>query len=302
MKKPFFVLLILAIFLYSCSVLSNGQLENINAFATATKNYAGFPGEVIKRSQQLHYNNDILEASALPDSMLIIRSLTQAKEELEKGIAFSKKTNLSLRLIQTYAALLAQLSSGRFTGDLGESTTELCSSLNNTVELFNAQLSTKIPGNVAEGISQIVKIIGTRFIKNKQSKALKKFIPMADTLVQITKDNLVDALETDLKPLIESYKATFQSDFNAIIFNHIDRVDFNILRFYVRTNADYETVELLRKKCIHAVEKMASSHKELTEKIARKQKLFELIHETKDFISEVKDLYNFIKNPSPTDQ
>jgi hypothetical protein len=301
MKKNFFVLFIPLVFLYSCSVLSNGQLENINAFATATKNYAAFPGEVVKKTQQLHYNNDILEASALPDSALMIRSLTRAKEQWEKGIAFSKKMNLSLRLIQKYAALLAQLSSGSFTDDLGESTSELCGSLNNTVELFNAQFSTKIPGNVGEGISQIVKTIGTRFIKNKQSKALKEFIPMADTLVQITKDNLVNALETDLKPLIESYKATFQSDFNAIIFNHIQRADFNILRFYIQTNDDYETVELLRKKCISAAEKLASAHKKLSQNITRKKNLVELIQETKDFISDVKELYSFIKTPSPID-
>jgi len=282
------------ILLCNCSVLSDSQLKNINTFATAAKNYSNFPGEAIKKSQQLHYNNDVLEASVIPDSTQIIRSLARAKTEFEKGVTFSNKMNLSLKLIQKYAALLAQLSSDSYTDDLGKSSRELSGELNDAVDLFNAQLSTKIPGNVGKSISQVITIIGDRFIQNKQSKALKKFIPIGDTLVQLTTINLVSALDADLKPLIDNYKATFQSDFKTIIFDHVEKVDYNMLRFYIKSNEDYADVESLRKRCIHAAEKMASSHSELKDNIAKKKNLRELLGETKAFVADVKDLYAIV--------
>jgi exonuclease VII small subunit len=278
------------IFLFSCSVLSESQLKNINTFATAAKNYSNFPGEVVKKSQELHYNNAVLEASAIPDSTQIIRALETAKAQYEKGITLSKKMDASLQLIQKYAALLAQLSSNSFADDLGKNAKELSRDLNSAVKLFNEQLSSQIPGTIGKGISEIITIIGDRVIKNKQAKALQKFIPVGDTLIQLTTYNLVSALDADLKPLIESYKSTFQIDFKTIIFDHSDRIDYNMLRFYINTNSDYADVELLRKKCIHAAEKMASSHKELKDNIIKKKNFTELLSETKDFVSDVKEL------------
>ena len=298
MKKSILIFYI-PILLSGCAVLSNSQLQNINTFATATKNYTGFPGEVVKQGQQLQYNNNILEASVLPDSGLIIQSLTKSKEQYKKGLDFSKKMDLSLRLIQDYTALLVKLTSDSYTNDLGENTTELCGSLNNAVALFNSGFSTQIPPNVGEGISSIINIVGNRIIKNKQAKALKKFIPIADTLIQVTKDKLVEALDDDLKNLIENYKATFQTEYHTIVFNHIEKVDYNMLHFYVQTNTDYENIELLRQKCKDAAVKMALAHKELKNNITGKKKLMELLHETKDFVTDVKGLYAYIKNPSP---
>ena len=234
MRKGILFATVPIIFLFSCSVLSESQRENINTFARTAKSYSNFPGEAVIKSQQLHYNNDILEASALPDSTQIIRSLDIAKAQFKKGVAFSKKMDVSLELIQKYAALLAQLSSDSFTDDLGKNAKELSGDLNSAVKLFNAQLSTQIPGNVGKGISQIITIIGDRVIKNKQSKALQKFIPIGDTLIQLTMLNLVSALDDDLKPLIESYKATFQIDFKTIIFSHSDKIDYNMLSFILK--------------------------------------------------------------------
>jgi len=271
MRKSILFSCISIIFLFSCSVLSESQLENINTFARTAKNYSNFPSEAVKKSQQLHYNNDVLEASAIPDSSLVIRSLAKAEAQFQTGVAFSKKMDVSLQLIQTYAALLAQLSSDSYTDDLGRNAKELGGNLNNAISLFNAELSTKIPSKVGIGLSQVIAIIGDRVIKNKQSKALQKFIPIGDTLIELTRFNLVSALDADLKPLIESYKATFQNDFRTIIFSHSDKIDYNMLQFYIKTNSDYEDIELLRKRCIHAAGKMASSHKELKDNIMRKK-------------------------------
>ena len=67
-----------------------------------------------------------------------------------------------------------------------------------------------------------------------------------------------------------------------------------MLQFYIKTNSDYADVELLRKNCIHAAEKMASSHKELKDNIMKKKKLKELLSETKDFVTDVKELYGIL--------
>lgn len=298
MRKNISFPCILIIVLYGCSVLSESQLTNIHTFATVAKRYSAFPGEVVRKSQQLQFNNNVLEASALADSSQIIHLLGIAKSQFEKGKTFSKKTDLSLGLIRKYASLLAQLSSNSYTDELGKNTKELSGDLNDAIGLFNDQLSVKIPGNVGKGIAQIIKTIGDRVIKNKQARALKKFIPIGDTLVQLTVVNLVSALEEDMKPLTDRYKATFQSDFRTIIFDHPEKIDYNLLQFYVKTNSDYEDVEVLRKRCISSAVKMASSHKELKDNIIKKKNLKELLGEIKDFISGVKELYETLSTLS----
>lgn len=299
MNKSIFIFCI-PVLLSGCAVLSKSQLQNINTFAEATKNYSNFPAEVVRKGQQLQYNNNILEASVLPDSNLIIQSLNHSKEQYKKGLEFSKKMDLSLQLIQDYAALLVRLSSDSYSDDLGQNTTTLGTNLNNAVAVFNTKSATQIPANVGAGISNIINIIGNSIVKNKQAKALKKFIPIADTLIQVTKNNLVEALDDDYKNLIEHYKATFQSEYQAIVFNHIEKVDYNMLHFYVQTNDDYENLEILRQKCVSAAQKMALAHKELKNNITAKRKLMELLHATQDFVTDIKSLYAFIKNPSPT--
>jgi hypothetical protein len=294
MKKVIGYACILTIILYSCSVLSESQLTNIHTFATAAKSYSGFPGKAVKKSQELQFNNNVLEASALADPNQIIHSLDIAKAQFEKGKRFSKKMDLSLSLIQKYASLLAQLSSDNYVDELGKNTKELSADLNDAIKLFNDQLSSKIPANVAKGISQIITIIGDRVIKNKQARALQKFIPIGDTLIQLTAINLVSALQEELKPLIDSYRETFQSEFKTIIFGHVDKAGYNMLQFYIKTNSDYENVEALRKQCAHSALKMASSHKELKDNIMRKKDLKELLKETKDFVSDVTELYNTV--------
>jgi WD40 repeat protein len=300
MRKKILLSCVPVIMFYSCTVLSKSQLKNISAFATATSTYCFFPGEVVRKSQELHYNNDILEASAIPDPAIIIRSLDQAKAEFEIGIALSKKMDLSLRLIQQYAALLGQLSSDSATDEMGENTKALCSSLDGSITLFNNEVTKKIPSTVGSTISQIVKIIGERVIKSKQAKALKKFIPAADTLIQVTSYNLVIALDGDLKPLIENYKKTFHDDYNKIVFSHPDKIDYNLLRFYVKTNSDFEVVELLRQKCISSAEKMALAHRELKNNVREKKHLGEVLKETKDFAADVKNLYQALRSLTAT--
>ncbi len=301
MKKVIWYASILTIILYSCSVLSESQLTNIHTFATAAKRYSGFPGKVVKKSQELQFNNNVLEASALADPHQIIHSLDVAKAQFEKGKRFSKKTDLSLSLIQKYASLIAQLSSDSYADELGKSTKELSGDLNDAIRLFNGQLSSQIPANVGKGISQIITIIGDRVIKKKQALALQKFIPIGDTLIQLTTINLISAMQEELKPLIDTYRETFQSEFKTIIFDHVDKVDYNMLQFYLKTNSDYENVEALRTGCIHSAEKMASSHKELKDNILRKKDLKELLNETKDFVSDVAQLYDTLDKLSDND-
>jgi hypothetical protein len=300
MKKIIFLCCIPLTFISGCAVLSDSQVESVHAFAVTAKNYTNFPSEAVRKSQKLQYHNNVLEASALVDSNQVIHSLDIAKTQYEKGLTFSDKMDLSLNLIQSYAALLAQLSSDSYSDDLGRSAKELSGELNGAIDIFNAQLSTKIPANVGKGIAQIITIIGNRIIKNKQAKAIQKFVPLGDTLIQLTSNNLVSALNEELEPLIKTYKATFRSDFNSIIFGG-DKVSYPMLQFYIKTNADFISLELLRQRCLQSAVKMASAHKELQANIMKKKTLDELLGETKAFIADVKELYGIVNTLSNND-
>lgn len=294
MRKSILFSCIPIICVVSCAVLSDSQLQGVHAFAVTAKNYSNFPSEAVRKGQRLQYNNNVLEATGSVGEAQITRQLDTAKAQYESSLKLADKMDLSLNLIQTYAALLEQLSSSDYTDELGRSAKELSGDLGDAIGAFNAKLSTKIPDNVAKGISQIITIIGDRIIKNKQAKAIKKFVPEADTLIQLTSNNLVSALDEDLKPLLGFYQETFKREFKTSVFDQPARVNYNVLQFYIKTNADYANLELLRKRCVVSAKKMALAHKQLQANIRTKKTLKELLGETKEFIADVKELYGII--------
>lgn len=274
------------ILLVSCAILSHSQLKTINTFAVAAEKYPVFPGDVIKKAQELHFNNNILEASAVSDAALAMLSLRKATAEYDTGIAYSKRINTSLHLIQRYAALLAQLSSDSYYNDFGENTKDLCTNLGSAVDSFNARVAPQLPPSIGGVLVQVVKIAGTGIIRIKQAKALKKLIPVGDTIIQTIKNNLVSVFDGDLKLLLESYRQSFESDFQIIILSNPSRIDYSSLHMYATTISDFAAVESLRQKCTRLVSKMAAAHQEIKESLAKKENLKEMFGATKDFVTD----------------
>lgn len=291
MKKNF-LFLILAV-LTGCSVLTESQLKNINAFGASAKNYSGFPGEIFKKKAALRFNEALLRTTQLPTADLIKENLQNAQTAYDRALQLSDKFDLSLRLIQQYAGLLTGLSSGNFVENLNDNTTELGENLGALIETYNAKLPAKLPAGISGAFSKAVFLAGERLTKNRQAKSLKNLIPQGDKLVQATVKNLVEVFETDapsLKELLEGDRASFINSYTNIVLSNRAKVDYNSIRRYAQTLAGYDNLEAMRKQCIDAANKLAAAHAQLNKSIEKKRKLPEIFTETQDFIASVRAL------------
>ena len=290
MKKYFWFYCMATCFITSCSVLSHSQLRNIHAFAVPAKNYPNFALIALRRTNRLQYNNNIMEASIMPDSQLVFQSLKQSKGQFERSLEFSKKMDLDLQLIEKYATLLEQLTSGYYT-DFDESDNELVEDLEGAINLFNSYSKDSIPDNVLDETIRVKSIINTKHKKAREAKALKKIIQVADTLIQISASNLINILDSDLRPVMEYYNLTFMMESKTILFRDPSLLNYTYLKFYVKQNEDFVDLQLLVSSCINALQKMSFAHKELKNNIIRRKALFKTLDDTKIFARYVKSLY-----------
>lgn len=305
MKKN--LLILLAAALSSCSVLTESQIKNINAFGLSAKSYAAFPGAVLKKRAALHYNEAIVRTMQLATPELMKQNLDHAEAAYNKAMQLSDSFDLSLQLIQQYAGLLARLSTESFVEDVNTNATALGENLSGLVQTFNTKLpQAKLPAGVGAAVSKAIFLVGARLTRKQQAKELKAFIPQGDKIVQASVKNLIDVLDADtpsLKGELEAEKQTFINTYSNIILANPSRVTYSTVRQYTETLADYNNLEALRKQCVEAAGKLATAHALLTKNIARKMALPEIFKETQELITSVQGLYklfNALHNSQPS--
>jgi hypothetical protein len=315
MKIKFtFHILLAFLLLSSCSVLTDSQLTNINAFATTAKSYSTYPGEVFKRRAELHLNNELLQASQFTDAAIIGRTVNNARAHYKSAIELSDKFDLSIKLLQQYAALLAKLSSDNYVVDLTSNTKDLNENLSNLVATYNSKAEKKLPVAVGQKVSDAILLVGKRLTRSKQARALKSFIPTGNALIKTTTDNLIEVLDTDtfvgsdgmrypsLKALIAKDSSDFATNYKNIVLANTqvngNKVSYASLLTLNSTISAYESTEALRQKTVVAATKLAKAHDVLTKEIERKKNMGEIKIEIQDLIADVQEMRKIVTQTS----
>jgi len=289
----FFSLIVLS----SCTVLTNSQIKNVNAFAGSAKSFSDFPSEVLRKRSDLVFQEKLVAAIQFPATQ-IKRAVSDAQSNYKSQRKQADSIDLSLKLIQQYSTLLSKLSSPAYVEDLTKNTDELNENISDLVTEANKVLPNKIPANVGAALTKAIFLVGERLTKQKQAKALKEFIPEGEILIQASVKNLAEALRGDLSQLITMDREKFITTYTNAVLDKPDKVDFNSLQFYANTLSDYENLEELRKKCIDAAEKLGKAHTKLNASIKNKMEVTEIFQETQDLIRSVQDLFKTFKELS----
>ncbi len=288
----FFLLLVLT----GCSVLSDSQLKNINVYATAAKSYSVYPGDVIRGYASLNQNNRILKSSGFKDVAAVDAGLNSASGNYNLRINLANQFDLSLQLFQQYTVLLSKLSSGDYVDDLSSNSKLLGENSTNLVTKYNDKASKKLPDEVGQKLSDAVFIVGKRWVKSRQAKALKEFIPAGNILVGTMVDNIVAGLEgngqgaTSLKDLISLDKSDFKDKYTIIVFGKPEGINYPNVKTYYETLNRYDSLETMRVQCVLAAKKIKAGHDKLTQSIQSKKELKEIFSESIDLIADVQKL------------
>jgi len=290
--------------LSGCTVLTDSQVKNINAFAATAKSYSAYPDAVLRQRADLHLHSELVVASQFTDPDAIDHRLDAARKSYNSAVQMSPKFDLSLQLIQQYAGLLTKLSSEQYITDLSSPSTSLGENLSGLVAIYNSRVRDTLPASLGSSISKVVLLVGKTLTRHKQTAALKEFVLTADTLVQVTTRNLIAVLDgesfTDAKgntfPTLQSLLATerdfFMQNYRRVIFGDNTRINYESIKFYYDELTAYDNTELARQAIVQAAKSLAKAHATLAANVREKRDLKDIIAQTQQLITEVQSVRN----------
>jgi len=309
--------------LYSCTVLTESQVKNINAFAQTAKAYSDFPSIPVKKAIEFHIDNELLAASQFRNADTILHRIESARKFERATNQLADKFDLSLKLIQQYSSLLTKLSSDQFSKDLAASTKDLGENLTDLITTYNSKVDRKIPASVGSALSSAILIVGKRLVARKQTQELKKFVLAGSDLIKPTLANLIEVLDADtftdkdgnrhgtVKAFIEGEKSNFIRNFQNVIFkkgpvdpNAVPVPEFtadrqirnqSIAIYYARLD-DFEKLEQLRQKTVSSARNFEKAHNALVSNTREKKQLSDIISETQSFIKDAQELFKLLKS------
>jgi hypothetical protein len=238
---------------------------------------------------EIRIKRGIYYANSLSDPKTHIDELDNIYEQWKFDHNASEKVDITFKIIDKYAQSLTLLSADKYSSDLEEQSEKFGINIDTLIAINNRlEGTTKIPVGIGASIGQLVVFSGKQYIRIKQAKEIKKFVGMADTLVHVMTNNLLEYLQSSsVNELIEgeereitrNYLSYLQQSQKATIENEHD---------YIELKKKIEAVKELQQQTIGATIKLKKAHTKLLENLQQKKKL-------KDAIEEIQVLYEEIK-------
>jgi hypothetical protein len=172
----------------------------------------------------------------------------------------------------------------------------------------------RVPTGIGSAIGQLIASGGGQFIRRKQAREIRKFVPAADTIVSVMTGNLLEFLQSShIRELIENEEAGITSNYlsylrqvktessmsspadtSFITLNTKSAISSDL--DYLQMKANLDNVKKLQALTITATSKLRAAHKKLLEVIRARQTL-------KTSIPEIQSLYDdIIKIKKAVDQ
>lgn len=184
-----------------CSpVLTSQDVDAVGRFADAAKSYGTLPGAAIKAYEQAREDRIVLQAAATdvplvgatsPAAEAAFDKMKQEVQTDRRLLTLADQADLQLKVLETYATLLQDLTSDKPFDELDKSATSLSGSIDKAIGEYNAlyrQGKPAVPSigsTVAEGVRGIAGV----FIRYRQRVLLKGYVIKAEPIVKdITED------------------------------------------------------------------------------------------------------------------
>jgi len=296
----FSVTLFLFITIQGCAVLTKDQVQAVNDFAKAGKQYTDLPSAVIETHAEIMYLDNIYETAATD-----LASVDSVPGQLDKAIktkktflAEAKKTEKTLKVIDVYISLLTKLTSDVFSEKLAKEAIELSKELDSAIEAYNEIVDSdqaKLSGwgnYVAAGIRGA----GGIFIKIQQTKSLKSAVDHADP--EITKMSMLitkfmATYSDQLGPTaVEGLTATYMT----LITTDISKNTVEGLENFALSREKAKSIKTLSEKSSKAIKSFQEAHSKLHENIQKKRSIKGSISEIKSLSDEIKAAKKLMKD------
>lgn len=283
--------------LAGCATLTKTQIENVNQFAETTKNFSEYPSKIMEEVADIRFKRGVYYANSLSDPKIHIGELNNVYDQKKFDSKVAGKVDVTFKIIDKYAQSLALLSSDKYETNLAEKAKAFGINIDTLISLNNSiEGTSKVPIGIGDAVSQLVVMGGKQFTRIRQAKEIKKFVSMADTLIEAMTNNILDYLESENinelilseeKEVTRNYLSYLQQTPRATIENELG---------YLELKAKIDEVKDLQAQSINATKKLRKAHAKLLENIQSKKKLKTIIGELQELYEEINTLKTTVEN------
>jgi hypothetical protein len=265
-----------AIWLTGCATLTRSQVQAVNQFATLASTGGDHANNVLSEVIDTRYRSMILEQTAgvSPAASISLngktyQQLTRYYADKQAELAPVKQIKASMSVLNEYALALQRLSSPDFATNAGQSADALGQSVDGLAAAVPA-----IP-KVGSFLTKALTGLGGRYIGQKQTSALRRFVNEGDTLINALCRSNEALLATKAKTFIEESEKTDSVSIDALF----DSVKTDRLHRYESASlgadlvSKYSHLNQLNNQSIKALQQIRLSHAELKQALATKQTL-----------------------------
>ncbi|MEJ7769632.1 MAG: hypothetical protein WKF89_17570 [Chitinophagaceae bacterium] len=318
--KKLYLMFLLPFTLAACSTLTKTQINAVNQFAQTSKGFSAYPSKIMESLAQIRSKRGIYFANSLDNPALHIQELDSIYSFKKQDYVISRKIDITFKVIDKYAQSLLLLSSDKFEKDLDIQALHFGEDLDSLTVRYNSITNVqKVPVAIGAAISQLVAFGGRQYIRARQAKEIKKFVPQADTLIAVMSNNLLDfLLSSNIQELIKNEEKGVNNNYLSYL-RHVKTVsslvsggDTSLLAFntkstiendneYMDLKTQLDGVKKLRQLTIDATRRLRKAHTKLLDAIARKRNLKTTIWEVQqlyDGIKEIKSAIELIEKPA----
>jgi hypothetical protein len=196
MKKVIYIIVI-SIILSSCA-LTKTQIKTVNHFAQTSKEFSAFPSKIMTELAEIRTKRGVWFANSLSDPKLHIDVLDSVYFNKNHAYKLSEKVDITFKIIDKYAQSLAILSSDKYEIKLEKQAKNFGMDIDSLVKKYNNVDKTKnLPTGIGAAVSKLIILGGQQYLRAKQAKEIKKFVPQADTLISVMTSNLIVFLKSE---------------------------------------------------------------------------------------------------------
>ena len=276
----YFLLFVTANFVVtSCAVLTKSQLQRVNNLTVASDTVVATPKVIfdelatIRLERGLFYAASLTSATAREKEINALAAATQTDEQwVNRAEAYVNVLNSYLRALRSISATARWQAYGTEWRGIGRNIDSLILRTNQT-----DLLDTHIPVGWAKLSGQYMGYLNERYMRVRQTKAVKAFVTEGDTLLSVCVDGLIDLLKQgDLIELIENESKGLKNNYEAYL-HRLETggipADLAADRKYIELVKRVEKAKYTRGRCVTALQALKRAHAKLVEELETKQKV-----------------------------
>jgi hypothetical protein len=275
-----------------CALLTKSEVQEVKAFANATKNYGTLPGGAIKAYGDISRNDRELEASARTFKSgkiaeQVRTNLEKSREADQAFAAAAERADKALSVLNTYSDCLSALSSDTYTDDLGQSASNLGKSLDQAVGAYNKSFGGNF-GTFGAIVAGAIRAGGGIYIRHKQVTYLRDFIAAADAkmIPALTRD-IRNLMQNNVRPNLTALKTRLDQDFD-IAATHGETLPLETIHTINEWYDDLKKADQLAAAATTSANTYRVAHAKLAAAFAKKTDLQGVSDEIQTLIAEIK--------------